>query len=414
MRLFVALLRVLLVVAAATGGTQGQERIGAFWLPDNDVRIVVLDGEIGINTPLEFRRVLLARPAVQIVALNSPGGLVASALILAGDIHDRGLSTAIPSTFSCHSACAYVFFSGAERLAEGELGVHQMAGSNDVAGVQATVSDVIEALEAFDTPTAVVTRMFRTPAESMYVFTPREIEDLGINRIGANTAQAVELATLRPNTSFRVAAEGLSSAPNPISEDVDKIPTAPPPGPSLGASLRLALYGGLDFYGGDITNARVADAVQCTQMCLELNQCMAFTFNANPRLKSGPNCFLKTGVGRLEAYGDALSGVFLTTPGQSARVFTIGAIDPTEDVLQHRGLSGADFASSPERGILSPGACRMACVDDTSCQAFTYDGRLKQCYLKHNPGRVFELRGLTSGIKRGASFAPLDVIPLGE
>jgi hypothetical protein len=53
-------------------------------------------------------------------------------------------------------------------------------------------------------------------------------------------------------------------------------------------------------------------------------------------------------------------------------------------------------------------------VDDNACRAFTYDSRLKQCYLKHNVGTAFASTNLTSGIKRGATFPPIDVIDLSE
>lgn len=53
-------------------------------------------------------------------------------------------------------------------------------------------------------------------------------------------------------------------------------------------------------------------------------------------------------------------------------------------------------------------------MDNNACQAFTYDARLRQCYLKHSAGTALAGDALTSGIKRGASFEPLDVIELGD
>lgn len=390
-----------LLILAPGYGIIADEAIGAFRILDGRPDIVILDGEIGINTPLELRRALSARPEAKLLVLNSPGGLVASGLLLADDVHERGLSTVIPEGAGCYSACAFVFFAGIERLAEGELGVHQMYGNNDPSGVQARVSDIIEALEKFDTPTSVVTRMFRTTSEDMYVFSKQEIDDLSINRLGT-----IVLADLG---DLRISAPG---GPREVNKTASKARPVTPE--ESQPALRLALYGGLDFYGADISSQRTEDAVECASMCLLEDQCMAFTFNANPSLTRGPNCFLKGGVDRLEAYADAMSGLFLGPESGEALTYSIGAIDPTEDVLPRQGLSGRDFVSSPERGISSSGACRMACVDDDACRAFTYDSGLQQCHLKYTVGSTFSSSRLTSGIKRGATFEPLDVIDLSE
>jgi hypothetical protein len=275
------------------------------------------------------------------------------------------------------------------------------------------VSDVIEALEQFDTPTEVVTRMFRTPSEEMYVFSAAELDSLDINRLGPNVLTTANIAKIPPppDAPAAVSTDGVETTdarPQP-----DLVTASPTPAPqSFGP--RIALYGGLDFYGNDISSERSEDAVACAVSCLTHQQCLAFTFNANPGLTRGPNCFLKTGIDRLEAYEDALSGVFLPAGDLPVASYSIGAIDPTQDVLARKGLTGKDFATSPERGIDSPGECRMACVDDTACHAFTYDARLKQCYLKHSVGSTFNGSQLTSGIKRGASFDPLEVIELEE
>ncbi|ODT80954.1 MAG: hypothetical protein ABS76_14295 [Pelagibacterium sp. SCN 64-44] len=410
MRLLLIQAFVFALMVVAGPPVAADEQIGAFAIFDDMPDIILMDGEIGINTPLEFRRALAARPKAKVIVLGSPGGYVASALILAGDVHTSGLSTAIPKGFGCYSACAFVFFAGKERLAEGELGVHQMAGANDPSGVQSTVSDIIEALEEFDTPTEVITRMFRTPSESMYVFTPSELNSLDVNRLGPVVLTTANIGNLEPPRAL----PNKKPADTAKTSIVHTSPSAAPNPPAQSFGPRVALYGGLDFYGNDISSQRAADVVQCVSACMANSQCQAFTFNANPKLTRGPNCFLKSDVTRLEAYEDALSGVFLPAGNEDAATYSIGAIDPTRDVLSGKGLTGPDFLTSPERGISSPGACRMACVDDNACQAFTYDSRLQQCYLKGAAGVEFSMDRLTSGIKRGASYRPLDVIDLNE
>ena len=196
MRLFSLLLRLLLFLGWSATAAMADERIGAFVIFEDMQDVILLDGEIGINTPLEFRRATAARPEAKVLVLGSPGGYVASALIVAGDVHSKGLSTVIPEGFGCYSSCAFIFFAGKERLVEGELGVHQMFGVEDASGVQSTVSDIIEALELFETPTEVVTRMFRTPSEEMYVFSPSELDRLDINRLGSTVLTTKNIAEI--------------------------------------------------------------------------------------------------------------------------------------------------------------------------------------------------------------------------
>jgi clan AA aspartic protease (TIGR02281 family) len=153
----------------------------------------------------------------------------------------------------------------------------------------------------------------------------------------------------------------------------------PPPEPSAAApersaespaTARLALYGGLDFYGNDIFKGRVADAVHCAATCLGERQCQAFTFNANPHIHSGPNCFLKGSVNHLEAYSTAIGGLFLQS-GQSAPQYTFDAIDPTTDLMVNRDLPGGDLSNYPYAPAKTLDNCRMACDDNQQCQAFS-------------------------------------------
>ncbi|WP_425962206.1 hypothetical protein [Rhizobium nepotum] len=39
-------------------------------------------------------------------------------------------------------------------------------------------------------------------------------------------------------------------------------------------------------------------------------QCKAFTYNANPKIRKGPNCFLKSSAGELTAEALPSQGVF--------------------------------------------------------------------------------------------------------
>lgn len=154
-----------------------------FDLPVGEPDVIALDAEITNTTPTDLDRALEARPNARTLVLNSPGGAVDSALVIAQEIRRRGMRTYVPEGMGCYSACAYIFFAGENRIADGELGVHQI--SQDVADVvltQMAIGDILDALDEFGVQHQVISYMLRTPPEGMYVFSHLELADLGINR----------------------------------------------------------------------------------------------------------------------------------------------------------------------------------------------------------------------------------------
>lgn len=185
-RLRVALRSMLPIILAfivfAPLSAKADMTFGPFTV-DRSSNALIMSGEIDSRTALHFRRAIDAAPDTRHLILNSPGGLVQTALLIAEDIHRQGMNTSVPGGARCYSACAFLFFAGAERIALGKLGVHQFWGpSADASSAQVTVSDIIETLARFDTPTKALTLMLRTPPEDMYVFSPQELTELGLNR----------------------------------------------------------------------------------------------------------------------------------------------------------------------------------------------------------------------------------------
>ncbi|MDP1731130.1 MAG: hypothetical protein Q8L54_08145 [Devosia sp.] len=155
---------------------------GPFLLIANDPSIIVLNGPILDDAPLEFRRALRKRPDAQVLVLISDGGYVDEALLIAHEVRDQGLNTYVPEGSNCFSACAYVYFAGAERRADGRLGVHQLWNQeNDLVSGQSTFSDVFEAMRDFGVADDVISLMLRTPPGEMHVFSGIEVATLGIN-----------------------------------------------------------------------------------------------------------------------------------------------------------------------------------------------------------------------------------------
>lgn len=153
-----------------------------FRIMESSEQVIALDGPIDFRSPLAFRRILAARPNAKALFLNSVGGSVQGALLIAEEVHERGLSTLIPPKSECLSACSFIFFAGNARVALGSLGVHQISGGSDIQNAQLNLSDILETLAKYDVHQGVITRMLRTAPDDMYVFTQQEIVDLGVNR----------------------------------------------------------------------------------------------------------------------------------------------------------------------------------------------------------------------------------------
>ncbi len=177
----------LLFLLSSAGSSIGQNNTdySPFAYLDDVPNVIVLNGEIDFRTPLAFKRALSAHPDTHTIVLNSGGGSVQAALLVAEEIHERGIATVILSEFQCLSACSFIFFAGRQRLAEGKLGVHQMSGSDDIEAAQLNLSDILETLAKYGVPQDVITRMLRTRSSDMYIFSPEEVADLGINKLSS-------------------------------------------------------------------------------------------------------------------------------------------------------------------------------------------------------------------------------------
>lgn len=333
-------------------------------------------------------------------------------LLIADDINQRNLATYIPNGSICYSACSFIFLAGTERMVTGRLGVHQISSdSPDLVGAQLTISDIIDVLNRFDTPVDVMSVMFKTPPDEIHIFTPDEIERYKLNR--SRDLQSVEgQANDRPKPS---------EAPTSNSESASNLPTVfrqlkkelSPREDFTKRPNRVAIYAGLDFFGDDISAIRTGDAGECAKNCLAMNrQCKAFTFNANPVIKRGPNCFLKGSAGRADGNSVAFSGLFLGADEDDPEAITLGTIDPQTALYEDVDLPGGDLSRHPHRSAKTPIDCRLACIDDRRCVAFTYVKTTKDCWLKGSVGTPVYGRNMVSGLKKLETFSPKTIVNL--
>ena len=156
---------------------------GVWSLPPENPDVIALNGEIGSTLVADFDKAIAARPDAKILLLNSPGGYVDDALVVAHKVKDRGMSTLVASGMGCYSACSYIYFAGQNREVEGELGVHQISAEvADLVLAQTTLADVLAALDEFEVTQSIITVMLQRPPAEMYIFSADEVSRLGINR----------------------------------------------------------------------------------------------------------------------------------------------------------------------------------------------------------------------------------------
>lgn len=196
-----AVVFILFTLFAATVFSD-EKKYGSFILNTDIPDTLFFIDEIKANDSFELRKALRNHD-IQNIVLASPGGSVWEGLQMAGIIFDKKLRTYIPRGGTCASACSYMFFAGNERLADGELGVHQ-AYSSDAKKQQAvgqtqyttqfTVSEIIGFLNEFGTPAFVYERMFQDI--DMYFFDPLELMELNSEVFGLENSQKLALTKL--------------------------------------------------------------------------------------------------------------------------------------------------------------------------------------------------------------------------
>lgn len=414
---FLAVVTIALMSVISGGSASaGEKTFGPFIVDDADKGVIALNGDIDVNSALSFRRALQAAPDAKLVTLNSPGGNVQMGLLIADDIHQRKLATYIPKGSKCFSACSFVFLAGNERKVDGELGVHQISSdAPDLVGAQLAISDIIEVLNRFGTPMDVMHVMFKTPPDDMHVFTSEEIERYHLNRSGdepSGTATVVTVPAPSSTTNQPPTAPG-GTAGMPMVSDLQTESRLSPLEEFTKRPNRIAIYTGLDLFGDDISSLRVDAAAACATSCLVMNgECKAFTFNASPKIKKGPNCFLKSSTGRADGNSVAFSGRFLSASEEDPSSITLGTIDPQSALYDDIDLPGGDLSRRPERSAETPLDCRLACIDEARCVAFTYIKPKKECWLKGAIGTPMFVKGMVSGLKKLETFSPAKIISL--
>jgi len=165
----VVVIALLLGMLAST--TAWSQDFAQFTQHPTEMTVAVLEGPIDSGILERFRDFARPRQILTLV-LNSPGGDLVAAANLAETISDLGIATVIPEQAECASACALIFFAGAERSLRGRLGVHQFWTPGQITPSETSIQDRVGWLQElflkFEVPGAVSVHFLRTPPDCMY------------------------------------------------------------------------------------------------------------------------------------------------------------------------------------------------------------------------------------------------------
>lgn len=373
---------------------------------------LVVEGEFEADLDTAEFLNLVERHDPSSVTFNSPGGNVYSAMDLGRAIRSRGLNTIQLRSFECSSACALAFVGGMKRIAEaGSIGVHKSSFSGvewdspdqAVSVIQTATADVMAYLTEMGVDQGLLETAFRYESTDMRYLSASEMDEFRVT--------ALPSKSLAKNGS-----ENKSwSRPVQPSHDEGSYPTAAisPPPEMASPPKRMAVYAGLDFYGSDIASGTVQDAAMCAAECTAYgDQCRAFSFNTSEKAKTGPNCFLKSDRGQMDGNSEAISGLLLMPSDQDPEPFSIGVIDHVEAIMRGVDVPGNDLSQTPHPTATSLGSCRMACVGNGMCFAFTFIEAKSECWLKSSGDGAQYRGGMVSAYKYLRSFSPVGITPI--
>ncbi len=184
---------------------------------------IEFNGGMGLGSADELSRALDQNPAVRVIHLNSPGGLVGEGRRML-DIIQRHLLITTTDNF-CLSACTLAFLGGRERyLAPGaRLGFHSEY-SDKMSDTQ------VEGIERQDEATMIslgiagdfVDKAFATPKERIWIPSVGELEDAHVIS-GVSSDFVIKAAT--PSSDTRAAKAG--AAVKPIGGDTPAVEDTP-------------------------------------------------------------------------------------------------------------------------------------------------------------------------------------------
>lgn len=411
---FTLLLLALLTNVATVMAVKAEDRaFGPFIVRESDANTIEFGGVIEATSVQDINNAIASRPDATLLVLNGEGSDIDAALTIAERVRAAGLDTFIPPGAYCHGSCAIVFLGGRERMAEGDLGFASVAPA-DGADSPLSIAEVVNRLAAIDVSTTIVGKLLGVAPESVTLlsrdeklaegFLPQGIADADTSSRGPRPSSQSSQLKSSPQVN--------RSAQLDVLRDIEQEMQPPEPAPPPQQPRRLAIWSGMDFYGGDIWQSRTNDLPACVTECLSTNECRAFTYNGDRSLRRGPNCFLKSYTSTRDVNAVAIGGQIIERGAPDPGTITLAGIDPDTGMMDQTDFPGGDLYSNAYTGARNAQECRFACVANDACQAFTYVEKRNACWLKGSVTAGRYAPGMVSGVKRRFNIAPTRIIPL--
>ncbi|MCW5695345.1 MAG: hypothetical protein KIS96_01290 [Bauldia sp.] len=176
-------------------GAAAQEivRFGPFYFEDQPWnRTLHLDGPIEEDAASDFLEAKREMIIIDTLVIDSPGGDLDEARVIADLVFGNAISTRIPEGASCFDACVLVFLAGLDRRAEGDFGVGPAlfgTWSDPLAGYERFETRylaIVDRFQIYDVDLRLVLFAFNPPAvegeADIYILRAIELWDLNIER----------------------------------------------------------------------------------------------------------------------------------------------------------------------------------------------------------------------------------------
>lgn len=156
---------------------------------DSSKLVIWMDGPIEGDDELELESIINGYKSGNFdnpifLLVNSPGGIVGIANILARTILREDISVVVPSDSSCSSACFNMFAVSRYRMAtsKSRIGVHS---ASTLSGKDAPLTTITIArmVGEFGVPDAVIGKMVRTPPEKISLLDDNNLHDMNVHFI---------------------------------------------------------------------------------------------------------------------------------------------------------------------------------------------------------------------------------------
>lgn len=154
-------------------------------------------------------------------------------------------------------------------------------------------------------------------------------------------------------------------------------------------TTKMKTWESIDLPGGDYDNFSVNEDSDCSNQCLKEDRCKAFTFNRKSR-----TCWLKSTVSEKKSHASYISGVKLTDSSK-----TFNEPQPIRYIIKTMrkvDLPGGDYwhfeASKAAK-------CAEMCLRESRCKAYTFNRKIRTCWLKTSQPAKRSHESYVSGVK---------------